>query len=237
MTKKLRGKKKKPPAKPAPLAEDRTFIPPELIATLVISAPNGIYSQALVEQAVQVLGDAVEQQTWPLSWGAKQSIIAREDTGGTTDPARVLRSAVDAQILETIDTRKGIVPTAAGPVPFVRLERLPRDVASKLVGTLRTGLRKVKDPEARKGRCYERREVVTAELPEPRYAESRDAADDRTREQVERLRHAKHPAIRRIPDMIVDELADLDLKEEALARALGMTARHLRRLRAELRRR
>ncbi len=140
-------RKKKTSPKPDSTVQQSQSIPPEFIAAFVIGARERM-SPAQVEWAVETLRPV-------LSRGTKGAIAAGEDTGGKTPRSKVVRAAIDLQVIETITKRMKTIDTPAGPVPMLKLERVwPRSMVARAVidESLRPFLRRVKDPEAPTGK-------------------------------------------------------------------------------------
>jgi len=190
-------KTKKPDITPA---ERETL---NIVATLVLNAPRGFYSETVIEQAREILGLDVERT---LSSNTKRVLVARDggDTLPPYDPAReqIVLAEGDLQMIETIRKRTKIIDTHAGPVPMVRLDGLPLKIASQVIDqSVRSHLRKVKDPSVKRGYRWEPR-LSTEPFDEEN--EEHMAIPDNTMnhdldelyEDLALLKEAEHPALR-----------------------------------------
>jgi hypothetical protein len=163
-----------------------------LLAAEIIVQFRHRFPASFVEEARHTL--AVAAETF-LSRRAGAAIFARADSGGETTFKDIVRSEIDLQLLAVLEQRTTMLPSESwGSVAMVRLDNLPLGIAGKVIDeSVRSHLRKVKDPSVKRGYRWEPR-MPTVPLEENMMADPDDL--DWREELLTRLKNARHPALR-----------------------------------------
>jgi hypothetical protein len=169
-----------------------------LLAAEIIFHFRHMFPATWVEEARNTL--AVAAETF-LSRRAA-AIFARHNTARETTFKDIVRSEIDLQLLAVLELRTTMLPSEYwSSVPMVRLDNLPLAVAGKVIDeSVRSQLRKVKDPSVKRGYRWEPR-LPTEPLDEKKKEHTKMADNshddlDWREKLLARLKNARHPALR-----------------------------------------